>query len=142
MAKTNNMGAPVFGVLVTSAVAAIVILVFALNGLDGIGNLFFWMSAVTAVAIMFVEILVSIAVVVYLGKDKAVSIWKSTVAPLVAALGLGVGLYMLMSRFSAWKLSELGWTLVLLPFAAAVVGLIVSLVQKNAKKELLEDILS
>ena len=159
MAKTNNMGAPVFGVLVTSAVAAIVILVFALNGLDGIGNLFFWMSAVTAVAIMFVEILVSIAVVVYLGKDKTVSIWKSTVAPLVAALGLGVGLYMLMSRFnllsnlaakdvdptqldSAWKLSELGWTLVLLPFAAAVVGLIVSLVQKNAKKELLEDILS
>jgi hypothetical protein len=117
------------------------------------------MSAVTAVAIMFVEILVSIAVVVYLGKDKTVSIWKSTIAPIVAAIGLSVGVYMLMSRFnllgnlapegvdpslpdSAWKLSELGWTLVLLPFAAAVVGLIVSLVQKNAKKELLEDILS
>jgi hypothetical protein len=140
-------------------VSAIVILLFALNGLDGIGNLFFWMSAVTAVAIMFVEILVSIAIVVYLGKDKTVSIWKSTIAPLVATIGLGVGLYMLMSRFnllaslapegvdpsladSAWKLSELGWTLVLLPFAAAVVGLIVSMIQKNSKKELLDDILS
>jgi hypothetical protein len=159
MARTSSTGAPMFGVLTASAVAAIVILLFALNGLDGIGNLFFWMSAVTAVAIMFVEILVSISVVVYLGKDKTVSIWKSTIAPLVATLGLGVGLYMLMSRFnllaslapegvdpsladSAWKLSELGWTLVLLPFAAALVGLIVSLIQKNSKKELLDDILS
>jgi amino acid transporter len=159
MARTNSTGAPAFGVLTASAVSAIVILLFALNGLDGIGNLFFWMSAVTAVAIMFVEILVSIAIVVYLGKDKTVSIWKSTIAPLVATIGLGVGLYMLMSRFnllaslapegvdpsladSAWKLSELGWTLVLLPFAAALVGLIVSMIQKNSKKELLDDILS
>lgn len=159
MAKTNKLGAPVYGVTLTSLVAAVVIVVFVLMKLDGIGNLFYWMSAVTAVAIMFVEILVSISIVVYLGKDKAVSLWKSTIAPLVASLGLGFGLYMLMSRFnllgnlapagvdptlgdSAWKLSELGWTLVLLPFAAAVVGLIVSMVQKNAKKELLEDILS
>jgi amino acid transporter len=162
MANTNKVGAPIVGVLTTSVIAAVVIVIFAVNELAGIANLFTWMSAITAVAIMFVEILVCLAIVVYLGKDKTVSIWKSTIAPIVAALGLGVGLYMLMSRFnllgqlappsitpeelaapeSAWQLSELGWTLVLLPFAAAVVGLIVSLVQKNAKKELLEDILS
>ena len=132
---------------------------FAAANLDGIVNLFTWMSAVTAVAIMFVEILVSLAIVVYLGKDKTVSIWKSTIAPLVAAVGLGVGLYMLMSRFNllgslapkgvdpttpegAWQLTDLGWFLVLLPFIAAAVGLVVSMIQKNSKKELLEDILS
>jgi amino acid transporter len=159
LSKTNKSGAPVNGVLLTSVIALAVIVSFAAANLDGIANLFTWMSAVTAVAIMFVEILVSIAIVVYLGKDKTVSIWKSTIAPLVSAVGLGVGLYMLMSRFnllgslapegvdpsladSAWKLSELGWTLVLLPFAAAVVGLIVSMIQKNSKKELLDDILS
>jgi hypothetical protein len=67
---------------------------------------------------------------------------------------------MLMSRFNllggvaaegvdpttpegAWQLTGFGWFLVLLPFIAAVAGLILSLVNnKNEKAELLEDILS
>ena len=160
LSKTNKAGAPVYGVLLTSIFAIVVIVVFAVQKLDGIANLFTWMSAVTAVAIMFVEILVSIAIVVYLGKDKTVSIWKSTIAPIVAAIGLSVGTYMLMSRFNllgslapadvdpttpegAWQLTGFGWFLVLLPFVAAVVGLVLSLVNnKNEKAELLEDILS
>ena len=160
MAKTNKSGAPVAGVVLTSVIALVVIVAFAVANLDGIANLFTWMSAVTAVAIMFVEILVSLAIVVYLGKDKTVSVWKSTIAPLVAAIGLGIGTYMLMSHFNllgnlvpegvdptapegAWQLTGLGWFLVLLPFIAAVLGLIVSaLNNKNENKALLEDILS
>ncbi|MCX8529593.1 MAG: APC family permease [Rhodoluna sp.] len=160
LSKTNKAGAPVYGVILTSIFAIVVIVVFAVQQLDGIANLFTWMSAVTAVAIMFVEILVSIAIVVYLGKDKTVSVWKSTIAPIVAAIGLSVGTYMLMSRFNllggvaaegvdpttpegAWQLTGFGWFLVLLPFIAAVAGLILSLVNnKNEKAELLEDILS
>lgn len=160
LSKTNKAGAPVNGVILTSIFAIVVIVIFAVANLDGIANLFTWMSAVTAVAIMFVEILVSIAVVVYLGKDKAVSIWKSTIAPIVAAVGLAVGTYMLMSRFNllgslapanvdpttpegAWQLTGFGWFLVLLPFIAAALGFIVSLANnKNEKTALLEDILS
>ncbi len=160
LSKTNKAGAPVNGVILTSIFAIVVIVIFAVAKLDGIANLFTWMSAVTAVAIMFVEILVSVAVVVYLGKDKAVSIWKSTIAPVVAAVALAVGTYMLMSRFNllgslapanvdpttpegAWQLTGFGWFLVLLPFIAAAVGLVVSLVNnKNEKSALLEDILS
>ena len=160
LSKTNSSGAPVNGVILTSVLALVVMVGFAAAKLDGIANLFTWMSAVTAVAIMFVEILVSFAVVVYLGKDKAVSVWKSTIAPLVAAIGLGVGTYMLMSRFNllgnlapkdvdptspegAWQLTPLGWFLVLLPFIAAAAGLFVSVLNnKNEKAALLEDILS
>ena len=157
LSKTNGSGAPSFGVLLTSFFAIVVISAFAALGLDGIGNLFTWMSAVTAVAIMFVEILVSIAIVVYLGKDKTVSVWKSTIAPIIAAIGLSLGTYMLMSRFNllgslaptpddiftAWALTPFGWFLVLLPFIAALIGLVVSLINnKNEKAELLEDILS
>jgi amino acid transporter len=160
LSKTNKSGAPLYGVMLTSLFAIVVIVVFAVQNLDGIANLFTWMSAVTAVAIMFVEILVSIAIVVYLGKDKTVNVWKSTIAPLIAAIGLSVGTYMLMSRFNllgslapqgvdpttpegAWQLTGFGWFLVLLPFIAAVAGLILSLVNnKNEKAELLEDILS
>jgi amino acid transporter len=160
LSKTNKSGAPVNGVILTSIFAIVIIVAFAIAKLDGIANLFTWMSAVTAVAIMFVEILVSIAIVVYLGKDRTVNVWKSTIAPLVAAIGLGIGTYMLMSRFNllgnlapanvdpttpegAWQLTPFGWFLVLLPFIAAVAGLLLSVLSnKNEKAELLEDILS
>ena len=109
-----------------------------MQGLDGIGNLFFWMSAVTAVAIIFVEILVSLAILVYFTKNKGANIWQGKIAPAVALLGLLAGEYLLMSRFNLlgglaptpeeagnpWALSTLGWVLVLLPFVAAVVGVI------------------
>jgi hypothetical protein len=131
---------------------------FAAAGLDGIGNLFTWMSAITAVAIMFVEVLVSIAIMVYLRKDGTFNVWKSTIAPLLSAVGLAAGLYLLMSRFnllgnlaaegvdptlpeSAWMLSPMGWALVLSPFIAAVIGLVVAAATKN-KRDLAADILS
>ena len=141
-------------------VAAVVIAVFAANNLDGIANLFTWMSAVTAVAIMFVEILVSIAVVVFLGKDKSVHVFKSVIAPIVSAIGLAVGVYMLMSRFNllgnlapanvdpttpegAWQLTGFGWFLVLLPFIAAAIGWVLSAMNNSKRNsELLADILS
>jgi amino acid transporter len=156
--RTNSSGAPARGVILTSALALVVMVAFAAAGLDGIGNLFTWMSAITAVAIMFVEILVSIAVIVYLRKDGTVHIWKSTIAPLLSAIGLAAGLYLLMSRFnllgnlaaegvdptlgeSAWQLSPLGWAFVLSPFVAAAIGFAVASAAKN-KNELGADILS
>ncbi len=159
LARTNKSGAPQNGVIVTSVIAAVVIIWFAALGLDGIANLFTWMSAITAVAIMFVEILVCFAVVAYLGKDASVNKFKSVVAPLIAAVGLAFGTYMLMSRFNllgnlapegvdpsaadtSWQLSGFGWFLVLLPFIAAAIGMVLSLVNnRNEKEELLADIL-
>ena len=159
LGETNASGAPTWGVGVTSAIAAVVIVIFAVLKLDGIANLFTWMSAVTAVAIMFVEILVSISIVVYLGKDKTVSKWKSTVAPLISAIGLGLGVYLLMSRFNllgnlapanvdpttpegAWQLTGFGWFLVLLPFLAAVAGLIVAQIRNVHHGKMIDDVLS
>ncbi len=138
LSKTNAAGAPVNGIIVTSTLALLVIALFAIQGLDGIGNLFFWMSATTAVAIIFVEILVSLAILVYFMKNKGANVWQGKIAPAIALVGLLVGEYMLMSRFNLlgglaptpedagtpWALSTLGWVLVLLPFVAAVVGVI------------------
>lgn len=157
-AKTNKSGAPVNGVILTSALALVVIVLFAALGLDGIGHLFTWMSAVTAVAIMLVEILVSVAIIVYFSKNKGENIWRSTIAPALSAVVLSVGVYLLMSRFnllgnlaaegvdptladSAWKLSGFGWFLVLLPIIGAVIGLVVAGVRKG-NKSLEQDLLS
>jgi hypothetical protein len=157
--KVNGRGAPQAGAILTSVIAAIVIAIFAIAGLDPILNLFFWMSGVTAIAIILVEILVSIAVVVYFMKNKGANVWQGKVAPIVAAIGLALGEYLLMSRFnllagtvadgvdptapgSAWLMSPLGWVLVLSPFAALVVGYVLSGFQKNQNDQMAKDILS
>lgn len=157
--KVNHRGAPQAGVILTSALAALVVIIFAVANLDPILNLFFWMSAITAIAIILVEILVSLAVVKYFMANAGANVWQGKIAPIVAAVGLAVGEYLLMSRFNllagtapagvdpsapdaAWKLSGLGWFLVLLPFAAAVIGYVVSSMQKNENDTLVDDILS
>jgi amino acid transporter len=157
--STNKAGAPVAGVILTSALAAIVMVYFAVMGLDPVLNLFFWMSAVTAIAIIFVEILVSIAIVVHFMKEGGANVWRSKVAPIAAALGLALGLYLLMSRFnllagtapegvdpslpeSAWQLNELGWVLVLSPFIAALIGYVYASLNKKENASLVKDILS
>jgi amino acid transporter len=156
---TNNAGAPRNGVLLTSALALLVIVYFAVAGLDPILNLFFWMSAVTAIAIIFVEVLVSAAIIAHFAKVGGETVWKSTIAPAISIVGLVLGEYLLMSRFnllagtvpdgvdpslpeSAWQMNTLGWILVLSPFIAAVIGYIVAAAMKSENKELVKDIVS
>jgi amino acid transporter len=156
---TNKAGAPAAGVILTSIVALLVIVGFAAAGLDGIGNLFFWMSAVAVIAIIFVEILVSLAVVAYFMKEGGENVWRSKVAPILSALALALGLYLLMSRFnllagtvpegvdpslpeSAWQLNTLGWVLVLTPFIAALIGYVYAVINKKENASLVKDILS
>ena len=158
-AHVNKAGAPRAGVILTSIIALVVIVIFAVAQLDPVLNLFFWMSAITAIAIILVEILVSVAVIAYFAKNSGANVWQGKIAPALAAIGLVLGEYLLMSRFnllagtvadgvdpslpeSAWALSPLGWFLVLLPFIAGIIGFIVAAVQGKEKAALTEDILS
>lgn len=158
-AHVNKAGAPRAGVILTSIIALVVIVIFAVAQLDPVLNLFFWMSAITAIAIILVEILVSVAVIAYFAKNSGANAWQGKIAPALAAIGLVLGEYLLMSRFnllagtvadgvdpslpeSAWALSPLGWFLVLLPFIAGIIGFIVAAVQGKEKAALTEDILS
>ena len=155
----NKAGAPRAGVILTSIIALVVIVIFAVAQLDPVLNLFFWMSAITAIAIILVEILVSVAVIAYFAKNEGANVWQGKIAPALAAIGLLLGEYLLMSRFnllagtvadgvdpslpeSAWALSPLGWFLVLLPFIAGIIGFIVAAVQGKEKAAMTEDILS
>ena len=156
---TNKSGAPQAGALSTSVIALVVMVVFAIFGLHPIVNMFFWFSAVAVVAIFFVEILVSIAVVAFFRKEGGANLWKGTIAPIGAAILLTVGLYLLMARFnllselapadvdpslpeSAWMLSPLGWVLILLPFIVAIIGVIVATVKKVDDTMITKDVMS
>jgi amino acid transporter len=157
--QTNASGAPQSGVILTSVLAAAVIVIFAVTGLDPILNLFFWFSAVTSIAIFFVEILVSLAVVKFFRTEGGESLWKGTIAPILSAIVLSFGLYLLMSRFnllagtapdgvdpslpeSSWQMSGLGWALVLTPFIAALIGFVVAQVRNISHNKMVDDVLS
>lgn len=156
LGKTNKFGAPTGGVIVTSVLALVVVVLFVVQNLDPILNLFFWSSAITAIAVMLVELLVSVAVIRYFMKNPGTHWFKAIVAPAISTLVLGFGLYLLMSRFNllsglaptleesgvAWSLTTLGWILVLLPFIALVIGILWGLINKKDEGKLSEDILS
>jgi len=136
---TNRFGAPGNGSLTVSAITLIVTIVFILANWDPVLNMFYWFSAVAVLAIVIVEILVSIAVVAYFRRTKEdTRIWHTMIAPVLAAIGLALGAYLLMSRFAlfagtaadgsdptvqAWALNPLGWTLVLAPFVIFLIGI-------------------
>lgn len=158
-AKTNRRGAPWMGVTLTSVIAIVVIIIFAIFQLDPILNLFYWLSSVSVLAIVLVEILVSIAVIVYFVKNEGANVWQGKIAPALAVIGMALAVYLLIARFnllagttadgvdptlpeSAFEMNPLGWVLVLLPFAIFLVGLIAGAVNKKENASLTEDILS
>jgi amino acid transporter len=157
MAKVNGRGAPQNAAIVTSVLAVLVILYFQINALDPILNLFYWMSATSVIAIVLVEILVSIAVIVFFAKNKLdEGVFTRVIAPVLAALGLAFGEYLLMSRFAllagttapdvdptvtAWAQSMTGTVLMAIPFIALVIGYLIGVARKESD-EAIKDLVS
>ena len=156
LGKTNAAGAPQNGAILTSVIAAAVIIAFAAAGLDPFLNLFSWMSGVAVIAVVAVEILVSFAVIAFFQNNGGGNLWNSKIAPGLSIVLLIAGLYMLMARFnllagtaadgvdpslpeSGWALSGLGWFLVLSPFIALVIGFVVSSTNKSKNAALIKD---
>lgn len=147
--RVNSAGAPLLGSLVTSVITGAVIVFFAVSGKDPVLNLFFWFSSVAVVAIVLVEFLVCLAVVAYFRRTpNEAAAWNIVIAPLLAAIGLVVGEYLLMSRFGllsgtvaegvdpaaqSWGLSLFGYILVFLPFIVFAAGTVVGLIRRRGE---------
>jgi amino acid transporter len=116
---------------------------------------------VAVVAIVFVEILVCIAVIMYFNKTKAdTRMWHTKIAPVLALIGLLYAEYLLMSRFgvlagtaaegidptlpeSAWALNTTGWILVGSTFVLFIVGALVGQSRKSKENvDLIDDLIS
>src|SRR4029453_13140665 len=149
--RVNGRGAPAVGALVTSVISLVVILLFVVTDKDPILNLFYWFSGLAVLAIVLVEILVSLAVIVYFRQDDSDRrVLNTLIAPALAIVGLACGAYLVMSRFGLlagtaaegvdptqqdWGLSTLGWFLGLLRFLTFVVGMAVGVLPRNAENE-------
>ncbi|CAB4646369.1 unannotated protein [freshwater metagenome] len=157
MAKVNGRGAPQNASIITTALSVLVILYFQLNGLDPILNLFYWMSGLAVIAIVLVEILVSVAVIVFFSKHaEGEGVFTRLIAPLLGLVGLAFGLYLLMSRFALlagttaadvdptvtpWAQSMTGTVIMAIPFVALVVGYLIGLARKE-NDEAVKDLVS
>lgn len=145
--KVNGRGAPGAGAIATSAVSLVVILLFVVFDGDPVLNMFFWFSAVAVLAIVLVEILVSVAVIVYFRRERSdTRVWNTVIAPALAIVGLAIGSWLLASRFGllagttaegvdpttqSWGLSPLGWFLVLSPFITFALGTLVHVLRRR-----------
>ncbi len=152
--RVNDRGAPWVGSVTAAVITLVVILLFVIFDKPEtapIVHMFSWFSGAAVVAIVFVEILVSIAVISFFRRHRGeVGIWSSLIAPALAALGLTLGLYLLMSHFAllagtaaegtdptaqTWALNGIGWILVLLPFVVFVIGLLVGGVRRDDENQ-------
>jgi amino acid transporter len=149
--RVNGRGAPAAASILTSIITIIVIALFVITDQDPIGSLFYWSSGVAVLAIVIVEILVSIAVIAYFRREKdGAKVWNTLIAPLIAIVALAIGAYLLMAKFAllagtvaegrdpvaeSFALNGTGWFLVLLPFIAFAVGIVVGLIRRNTENE-------
>ncbi|MBG6213010.1 MAG: APC family permease [Cryobacterium sp.] len=154
----NGRGAPSTASLVTSVITGVVLVVFAVFQLDPVLNLFYWFSGLAVIAIVLIEILVSIAIIVYFHRNQGTeNIFQTLIAPVLATVGLLLGEYLLMSHFgllagtvadgvdpttTSWGLSTIGWVLVALPFVLLIGGYIFSRLQNHENDDLVRDVLS
>ncbi|XRQ10542.1 APC family permease [Actinomadura welshii] len=168
LGRVNGRGAPVFGTAAVAATSLLVIVLFRITDRDPVVHMFTWFSALAVLSIVVVEVLVSIAVIAYFrrpgnagsedtGPESTGNVWSTLVAPVVAIVGLVLGIYLLVSRFGllagtaaegvdpatqSWGLSALGWFLVALPFLVLAAGMAVGALRRGKKTEAMADLVS
>lgn len=151
LSTVNKFGAPSVAAGLTSVLMLAAILIGALAGADPVVNLFFPLGGVAVISIVLVEILVSVAVIVHFGRVPGPrDMLRTVVAPIAAVLGMLLALYLLVSRFGilagtvpegvdpaeeAWRLSPVGWLLVLLPVLLFVIGYVLTKVRHNSRDD-------
>ena len=148
--RVNKRSAPIMATLTTSVVSGAVIVLFIVTDKDPVLHMFSWFSGLAVLAILLVEILVSIAIIAYFRREGDPRLWNTIIAPILAIAGLVLGAYLIMARFGllagtaaegtdptaeTFALSSTGWALVLAPFIVFVAGMVIGAVRRNEENE-------
>ncbi|GAA0951353.1 APC family permease [Nonomuraea longicatena] len=126
-------GAPRAGSLAQSALGLLVIVVYAVFGLDPLVHLFFYVGAFGGFGVLVLVFATSLAVIVFFFREPSgESVLRRVVAPVPAALALGVMVVMGVTNFGVLLGVEpgnvLAWLLPLVYVTAAVLGVAWALV--------------
>lgn len=116
---------PYVASLAQSGTIAVVVVVFAVLGLDPIIDLFVGLGGIGTIAVIFSQVIVSLAILVFFRRTGVERrIWHSTVAPVLATLALGT-ILVLALRSLDLLLGVTGataWAMVSLVFVALAAG--------------------
>ncbi|HEX6501392.1 MAG TPA: APC family permease [Micromonosporaceae bacterium] len=141
LARTGaRSGAPVYGSLIQSLLALVVVAIFVVSGQDPVATLFTWLSYSAAVGVLLLMVGTSVAVIGFFhGRDVPETAWQRTVAPLLGAFVLavitGVTMYNSDSVLGTAKGSALTWILPGIVVVAALAGLLWGMVLRSRRPE-------
>ncbi len=112
-----------------TALALLIIVIFAATGSDPYLTLFSWFSGLAVVALSLLQLLTSIAVIAFFQRTKVDSRpWQTLIAPALATLALGAAIWLVLDNFDvliARSETFALWFAALVPLAFAV-GLVLS----------------
>ncbi|MDQ0457884.1 APC family permease [Rhizobium paknamense] len=117
-------GSPHVAGAVQSGIAAFALMAFVIAGVDPYAVLFSWMSALAVIGILAVQVLVSLAVILFLRKmPETYGLWTSTIAPALSLLGLLGALVLVIANLSLLAGSE-SLIVKAFPYLMLLVGLL------------------
>lgn len=117
-------GSPHVAGWLQSATAAVILALFILGGADPYAVVFSWMSALAVIGILAVQVLVCVAIVMFFRKTPSRhGIWTTTIAPIVALIGLLGALSLVIANLSLLSGSE-SLIVKAFPYFIVLVGLL------------------
>jgi len=97
----NDHHAPWAAGLVQTAIAAVLVVPFALAGKDPVLTLFSWFSGVGVLACMLLYFLTSVSVIVFFRRERLdTRAWNTLVAPALGALGIAAVIWVVLANFT------------------------------------------
>jgi len=151
-ARVNARHAPVAGSLTQSAVALVMLAVFAIAGTGSelgamypVLTFFTWLTNTAAFGLVLLLVLISIAVIGYFRKhDSGYSLWTRVIAPALATLTLGSVFLLIVVNFNVLigteGFSPLSWILPALAVVPGILGLLWGLRLKKKRPEIYQGI--
>jgi amino acid transporter len=115
---------PFVGGMVQTVTALVVMVLFALAGSDPYAHMYAWLLALATLGLIALMVLASLAVVGYfLKRSGQVGLWRGRVAPLAAAIALGVEVVLLLDNWDLQTGTEnavVHWLWIVLPLVLGI----------------------
>jgi amino acid transporter len=141
LSRVNRAGAPAIASIVQSAIALIVVGLFAVLEEDPVLKLFTWLTNLGALGVVLLMAITSFAVVAYF-RGRGESAWRTMVAPIVAGVSLLVILVLGLANFNVLitgstdaPTDSVSVILPIVLFGAGIIGLIAGAVMKRRAPE-------
>lgn len=134
-----KFNAPSRSSLVTTGVGLLIMLIFVVAGLDPLGGVFGYGAAIATSGMMILMLVSSISVLVFFRRhtEIQVNIWRGTIIPILAVIGLAFCMWLVLSNFMMVTGGSLAISILLavIPFVLFVVGVIVGSTSSKVREQ-------